>query len=115
MLSARRAVLGLVLVLGALSTARAQVGMPDPSQMSGVPLPSPELSTGVMTVRVVRGSLSNNLPGQRVELSVQGQSNPRIGTTDASGRNAPGGISDSDELNSKGISRFYSSSVSTYQ
>ena len=72
----------LVLVLGALFPARAQVGMPDPSQMSGVPLPSPELSTGTMTVRVVRGSLSNNLPGQRVELSVQGQSNPRIETTD---------------------------------
>lgn len=78
--------MGLVLVLGALSTAGAQVGMPDPSQMSGVPLPSPELSTGTMTVRVVRGSLSNNLPNQRVELSVQGQSNPRIETTDASGR-----------------------------
>ncbi|MDQ3170564.1 MAG: hypothetical protein M3Q55_10550 [Acidobacteriota bacterium] len=60
--------------------------MPDPSQMSGVPLPSPELSTGTMTVRVVRGSLSNNLPGQRVELAVEGQSNPRVGTTDAAGR-----------------------------
>ena len=54
--------------------------------MSGVPLPSPELSAGTMTVRVVRGSLSNNLPGQRVELAVEGQRNPRVGTTDAAGR-----------------------------
>ena len=71
-----------LLVFAAPSAAQ----MPDPSQMSGVPLPSPELSPGTMTVRVVRGSLSNNLPGQRVELSVQGQSNPRIETSDASGR-----------------------------
>ncbi len=78
----------LVLVLGAWSVApaHAQTQMPDPSQMSGVPLPSPELSTGTMTVRVVRGSLSNNLPGQRVELAVEGQSNPHVGTTDAAGR-----------------------------
>ena len=73
-------------MLAVAPIAQAQVAMPDPSQMSGVPLPSPELSAGTMTVRVVRGTLSNNLPGQRVELSVEGQRNPRIGTTDASGR-----------------------------
>ena len=86
-LGARCSVLVLVLVLRAVGVVPVLAQqMPDPSQMSGVPLPSPELSAGTMTVRVVRGSLSNNLAGQRVELSVDGQSNPRIGTTDASGR-----------------------------
>ena len=69
-----------------VTSAPSAAQMPDPSQMSGVPLPSPELSAGTMTVRVVRGALSNNLPGQRVELAVDGQSNPRLGTTDAAGR-----------------------------
>lgn len=80
----KRLLAALLAVIVTAVPLAAQV--PDPSQMSGVPLPSPELSPGTMTVRVVRGSLGNNLPGQRVELSVQGQSNPRVGTTDASGR-----------------------------
>ena len=66
--------------------------MPDPSQMSGVPLPSPELAAGTMTIRVVRGSLSNNIAGQRVDLVVQGGA-ARAGTTDASGRAEFAGLS----------------------
>jgi hypothetical protein len=42
--------------------------MPDPSQMSGIPLPTTELAVGTLTVRVIRGSLSNPLPGLRVEI-----------------------------------------------
>ena len=47
------------------SFARAQ---PDPQQMSGIPLPVSDLPVGAMSVRVVRGQLSNNIPDQPVEL-----------------------------------------------
>jgi len=67
-------------LLASPSTAQ----MPDPSQMSGVPLPSPELPAGTLTVRVVRGSLSNNVAAQRVTLTVGGTT--RDATTDANGR-----------------------------
>jgi hypothetical protein len=54
------------------TTAHAQIpqgaAMPDARQMSGVPLPSGDLAPGSITVRVVRGSLSNVLPRQEVEL-----------------------------------------------
>ena len=73
-----------VALVTAVSTAYAQVQMPDPSQMSGVPLPSPELPAGTLTVRVVRGSLANNIPNQKVSLSVGGTS--REAATDESGR-----------------------------
>lgn len=57
--------------------------MPDPRQMSGVPLPTGDLPVGTITVRLIRGSLSNPLPGQQVEIvgDVQASS-----TTDESGR-----------------------------
>ncbi|HUF24936.1 MAG TPA: hypothetical protein VMN81_12465 [Vicinamibacterales bacterium] len=64
--------------------AGAQVGMPDPSQMSGLPLPAPELPAGTLTVRVVRGAVTNNVANQKVEIAVGGAR--REGTTDASGR-----------------------------
>jgi len=43
--------------------------MPDPKQMSGVPLPTSEIPAGTVTVRVVRGALSNLVVGQDVELT----------------------------------------------
>ena len=55
------------------ATASAQVNMPDPKQISGVPLPAPELPAGTVSVRVIRGSFSNNLPNQQVEISVDGR------------------------------------------
>jgi hypothetical protein len=64
--------------------ASAQVGMPDPAQMSGMPLPAPELATGTLTVRVVRGVVTNNAAGQAVELTAGGST--RTATTDATGR-----------------------------
>lgn len=79
-----RALVSLCLLAVALP-AYAQVGMPDPSQMSGVPLPSPELATGTITVRVVRGSLGNNIQGQLVSLAIDG-GQPREATTDSAGR-----------------------------
>lgn len=51
----------------ALSTAVAGQ-MPDLAQMSGTPLLSGDLSPGTVTVRVVRGDMSNNVANQPVDL-----------------------------------------------
>ena len=53
-------------MLGFVPSASAQ--MPDPKQMSGVPLPVGDLATGTVTVRVVRGTMTNVITGQRVEI-----------------------------------------------
>ncbi len=57
-----------------------------PAQMSGLPLQVGDLPPGIVTVRVIRGSFSNNLPNQRVSLHVEGSGQVRQATTDASGR-----------------------------
>jgi hypothetical protein len=62
----------------------AQVEMPDLKQVSGKPLPSPDVPVGTVTVRVIRGSFSNNLVGQTVDVTVDGKT--RSFTTDANGR-----------------------------
>jgi hypothetical protein len=67
------AVTGLVASIGVPAAGQiAQVPpgaqMPDPKQMSGVPLPTGDIPAGTVTVRVVRGSLSNLVTGQPVEL-----------------------------------------------
>ena len=62
----------------------AQVAMPDASQMSGVPLPAPELPNAVVSVRVVRERMGNNVSGQTVTLTGDGQTKSAI--TDAQGR-----------------------------
>jgi hypothetical protein len=48
--------------------AIAQIQMPDPKQMSGIPRPVTDLPEGHVSVRLIRGQLSNNLPGHPVEL-----------------------------------------------
>jgi len=60
----------LLLALAALGAAAALAAaqMPDVSQMSGVPLPASDLPNGTISVRVVRGDLSNNVAGHPVEL-----------------------------------------------
>src|SRR6516225_3060435 len=58
--------------------------MPDPKQMSGMPLPVPDLPVGTATARVIRGQLTNPLEGQTVELTGAGET--KKATTDAAGR-----------------------------
>ncbi len=70
------------------SFARAQ---PDPQQMSGIPLPVSDLPVGAVSVRVVRGQLSNNIPDQPVELH-QGD-DVVTALTDESGRAQFSGLS----------------------
>ncbi len=44
--------------------------MPDMKQMSGIPRPVDDLPAGTISVRVIRGDLSNNIANQPVELHV---------------------------------------------
>ncbi len=71
----------LCLVLSALPAA-AQ--MPDPRLMHGQAIPAGELPAGSVTVRVVRESIGNNVPGVPVEL--HGAGDVRRATTGADGR-----------------------------
>jgi hypothetical protein len=56
----------------------------DPKQVAGIPLPVADVPAGTVVVRVIRGSLTNNLANHPVELIVAGR--PRSATTDATGR-----------------------------
>lgn len=61
----------LIAALGVGSTvhlAGFQFEMPDPSEMSGIPLPSGDLPNGAVSVRVIRGQLANNVIDHPVEL-----------------------------------------------
>jgi hypothetical protein len=48
--------------------ASAQFQMPDPKQMSGIPRPVDDLPTGSISVRLIRGELSNNITNFPVQL-----------------------------------------------
>jgi hypothetical protein len=58
--------------------------MPNPKEISGQPLPSPDLPVGTMSVRVIRGTFANNIVGQTVEVAVDGK--PQTLKTDSAGR-----------------------------
>lgn len=58
----------VALLLTAPLLLQAQVM--DPKQVAGLPLPVGDVPAGTVTVRVIRGSLANNVPDQIVELSV---------------------------------------------
>jgi hypothetical protein len=62
--------LTIALMIGGGSTARAQLQMPDMKQMSGIPRPVTDLPEHTISVRLIRGTLSNNLNGVPVELHV---------------------------------------------
>src|SRR5260370_18263837 len=44
--------------------------MPDPKQMSGIPRPVTDLPNGAISVRLIRGQLSNNIANHPVELHI---------------------------------------------
>ncbi len=44
--------------------------MPDPKQMAGIPRPVDDLPNGAVSVRLIRGQLSNNIAGHPVDLHV---------------------------------------------
>jgi hypothetical protein len=58
--------------------------MPDMKQMSGIPRPVNDLPDGAISVRLIRGDLSNNIANHPVELRADGKA--RTQKTDESGR-----------------------------
>lgn len=70
--------------LATVAPGMAQVNMPDPSMINGKAIPGPELPDGVVTVRVVRESIGNNISGQEVRVVIGGTT--RTAKTDEQGR-----------------------------
>lgn len=83
----RRGAWGVGLAFGtvaAILLASNVYAQMDLSLVSGQPLPSPDVPIGTMTVRVIRGSLTNNVAGQAVDVTIDGAT--RTFMTDANGR-----------------------------
>jgi hypothetical protein len=77
-----RAAAALCVVAAIPAPAAAQ--MPSAGQMSGIPMPSPDVPAGSVSVRLVRGELTNNIVGHRVELHAGART--ETATTDENGR-----------------------------
>ncbi len=90
-LAAVAVLIAVIVAIGAAAgvSLRAQGGpagaqMPDPKQMSGIPLPAGDLAPGTVTVRVARGAMTKAIADQAVELS--GGPSLLTAKTDGSGR-----------------------------
>ena len=59
--------------LALAAPAFAQFQMPDPKEMSGIPRPATDLPAGHVSVRLIRGQLSNNIQGHPVEMHASGK------------------------------------------
>jgi len=57
--------------------------MPDPRQMSGIPRPVDDLPTGSISVRLIRGQLSNHIASHPVELHYANGRVIKVNTDDA--------------------------------
>ena len=77
-------------ILGGWTDVKAQAAMPDARQMSGIPRPVDDLPGGTVSVRLVRGDLSNNIVNHPVELHVGGK--VTVVATDENGRAQFGGL-----------------------
>src|SRR6476660_2769718 len=67
----------------------AQFQMPDPKQMSGIPRPTADVPVGTVSVRLIRGSLSNNISSHPVELHA-GSKVTTVNTDDTGHAKFPG-------------------------
>lgn len=74
----------LVALAALLWPAAGPAQMPDARAMSGMSMPTADLPDGTVSVRVVRGQMSNNLTGVEVEL--HGAGPERHATTGTDGR-----------------------------
>jgi hypothetical protein len=94
----------LALALGSAGPVSAQINMPDPSIINGKAIPAGELQTGTVTVRVVREALGNNVVGQQVTMTVNGETKKAV--SDEQGRaefkGLPAGANGRAEANVKG-------------
>lgn len=80
----KRALLAVAIALSASFGVSAQMNMPNPSQISGVPLPAQDLPAGSVSVRVIRGGFDKNVPDQPVVFTIDGVK--KTVKTDAQGR-----------------------------
>jgi hypothetical protein len=76
------AVLSVFVALCAPALAGAQ--MPDARRMSGIAIPTSDAPAGTVSVRLVRGELTNNVTGHRVDLRIGMRLESK--TTDENGR-----------------------------
>lgn len=76
--------LAAISLLALMAAPASAQEMPNPRQMSGVPLPVSDVPAGTVTVRVIRGSFANPVASQTVELI--GAGSPRTATTNEAGR-----------------------------
>lgn len=72
-------------------SASAQFQMPDPKEMAGIPRPVTDLPERHVSVRLIRGQLSNNIPGHPVEMHAGGKVAATV-KTDENGRAEFSGI-----------------------
>ena len=87
----RRLIVPLIVALAISATPlAAQLQMPDPKQIAGVPLPADDLPGGTVSVRVIRGNFDKNIVGAIVEFTVDGK--VRRVKTDESGRAQVSGL-----------------------
>ena len=80
----------ICVVLLAFGVSGVQAQMPNFREMSGRPLPSPDVPPGSLTVRVARGSFDKVVTGHLVDVNVDGES--RTVTTDGDGRALVSGL-----------------------
>jgi hypothetical protein len=73
-----------VWALAAPAALVAQFQMPDPKQMSGIPRPVDDLPDATISVRLIRGQLTNNITGHDVHLLAGGKT--LTSKTDDAGR-----------------------------
>jgi len=85
-----RGLLRICVVLLAFGASGLQAQMPNFREMSGRPLPSPDVPPGSLTVRVARGSFDKVVANHLVDVNVDGAS--RTVTTDADGRALVSGL-----------------------
>jgi hypothetical protein len=83
-----------IALLGCLvsTVASAQPMMVDPSRMSGIPRPDSQVPAGTVTVRLIRGELSNRVTDHEVVLE-DGSGNVKKAKTDDQGRATFSGLS----------------------
>ncbi|MEO6950399.1 MAG: Ig-like domain-containing protein [Polyangia bacterium] len=76
-----------LVLFGLCGIASAQPMMMDPSKMSGIPRPDPQVPPGTITVRLIRGALDKRMVGTDVTLATaDGAGKAQSQKTDAEGR-----------------------------
>ena len=77
-------VLACAILAAVVAAPAAAQQMPNPKEISGVPLPAADVPAGSVSVRVVRGAFTNNVTSHPVELTIDGKKTTK--TTDDQGR-----------------------------